>query len=794
MVAAAIRRWVRHIPIPSVFSVLLTSGLALIVVGLALIAAERARALRPVEMEAAQLGFERRDGVAHAAPSTLKDGAYIRITRAKAQWSAAIGVNRVRMRSKDEIDVLRHNHHGASEYSALNISRYKLLTPLVLVPLVVPDTTAGSAPPATNGLQDCYTPLYLALSYAEFRARVCRSDPPGAARLVMPDSRRGMAIPPASEPITLDEMEACAADKVAAAQLVARLWGSAASSEPAPIPSGHAGSEVPAPESWLQLEVVTDFVADGLVSHAKPEGYFYEAVALSSAQNINLRPAEILAFYPDRRPPREQLLAAADLWPGLRAIYLGAAMFGLCGLWLADAALARARRNALRLIPQPQRECEIRQRLQRECPSADLVHVTLVHGTWARQTEWVRPGSKLRCELMEHLGVPVEFSAPEWSGWNQHFSRRAAARRLADALTQHGGEKGLKRPRFVIGHSHGGNVAMIAAQNVKDEHRPTGVVCLATPFLHIKEVGDSERRRLMTRAGSIAVIVLSLGLFAHLFGALDMPAHRASGLADWNSRQRTIQAQNTKGAALMAAAVFCTAVVCILGYRVLRLVCNEIERHIRPTRWDQLQPLPELRVIAVRNASDEATVVLSAVALANWAFDFLWDRIALLVESAARIGQSTRNAASWVCDRQWLAIPVLLVGPPAIIGFWLFLLLEGPSPAGLFLLALTSLPALALVVGYGPYALCAMMGLVLLPLKLISFVIMLPFGVDLALVSLRYQVAVDSCLLGDSCSFVHPPIGFGDADSSPTLAHLVCTDDPRVIASVAEWMRGQLPT
>jgi len=124
--------------------------------------------------------------------------------------------------------------------------------------------------------------------------------------------------------------------------------------------------------------------------------------------------------------------------------------------------------------------------------------ITLVHGTWARRARWTRPGSTIQKHLSQAIPAPkliVEFS---WSGNNSPNAREAASRALGDLvknqLAQH-----PRAEHFVIGHSHGGNVALKALEmeNLFDR---VSVICLSTPFLHI-------RRRFLDRADEFKVVV-----------------------------------------------------------------------------------------------------------------------------------------------------------------------------------------------------------------------------------------------------------------------------------------------
>jgi Alpha/beta hydrolase family len=118
--------------------------------------------------------------------------------------------------------------------------------------------------------------------------------------------------------------------------------------------------------------------------------------------------------------------------------------------------------------------------------------VFLVHGTWPRGLPIVRhvlPQSKvwfdqssqfaglLRSELSPHT---MEFRAFEWSGNNSILDRAEAAKELAKELS----DELQSEDAFliIIGHSHGGNVAVKAAGILGQIDRQL-LVTMGTPFL-----------------------------------------------------------------------------------------------------------------------------------------------------------------------------------------------------------------------------------------------------------------------------------------------------------------------
>jgi hypothetical protein len=123
-------------------------------------------------------------------------------------------------------------------------------------------------------------------------------------------------------------------------------------------------------------------------------------------------------------------------------------------------------------------------RIERGQPARTIV--MLIHGTWAPQAPWTRPGSWFGRQLLETLkryGVTApELHPVDWSGANTHEARAQGSRELSARLRSLYMKSGDNC--FLVGHSHGGNVALHAV--VHDDYvsgSVRGVVTLATPFL-----------------------------------------------------------------------------------------------------------------------------------------------------------------------------------------------------------------------------------------------------------------------------------------------------------------------
>jgi hypothetical protein len=182
--------------------------------------------------------------------------------------------------------------------------------------------------------------------------------------------------------------------------------------------------------------------------------------------------------------------------------------------------------------------------------------VTLVHGTFARNAPWTRPDSPLSVALQ---GSGCHVTRFAWSGRNSHRARMHATQDLVEHLQQQLTEHPRAR-QWVIAHSHGGNVALHATDQLRalrGRRARVTTVALATPFLHARPrtipgwplfiivlfgafLLASAAGTVMTGPRSLAdtVLVAGGGAFAALIALCASGAvlHRRSLGRGWRSR------------------------------------------------------------------------------------------------------------------------------------------------------------------------------------------------------------------------------------------------------------------
>ena len=208
--------------------------------------------------------------------------------------------------------------------------------------------------------------------------------------------------------------------------------------------------------------------------------------------------------------------------------------------------------------------------------------VTLIHGTFARNAAWAQPGSRL-CQAVErHFAGQVQLRRFNWSGRNSFRARESGIAELTqDLATARAQWPGV--PHYLVGHSHGGSVALGAALACEPGD-VDGVVCLATPVL-------TTRRRRFSRG---VRVMIGLGFFVTLvIPWMDMESE--ADLTDFES-------------ALMLAC----AIVAFVWYKAAKKLARKVCA-ARP--YSGLDPA---RVAFIRSPFDEASGVIGVANLLSW--------------------------------------------------------------------------------------------------------------------------------------------------------------------------------
>jgi hypothetical protein len=137
--------------------------------------------------------------------------------------------------------------------------------------------------------------------------------------------------------------------------------------------------------------------------------------------------------------------------------------------------------------------------------------ITLVHGTFAPQAAWTKEDSKLCRFLKERLQGPVRFQRFGWTGTNTHTARIAASEGLrAQVLAEM--KDSPDATHFIIGHSHGGNIALYGTGGSDLDGGLAGIFCLDTPFVCATRRSHNQVLFFLFHALALLLFFIGIGL------------------------------------------------------------------------------------------------------------------------------------------------------------------------------------------------------------------------------------------------------------------------------------------
>jgi len=254
--------------------------------------------------------------------------------------------------------------------------------------------------------------------------------------------------------------------------------------------------------------------------------------------------------------------------------------------------------------------------------------VVLVHGTYQPEAAWTLPTSLLSQEVRRALPDAGLYRF-RWTGRNSHQARLAAGAALRAELTRLRGACDTRRIG-VVTHSHGGNVLMYALG--QGDARVDGAVCMATPFLYVRETGS----RLSFWDRYFIVLITALGLVGLWWAAV--AAWRAGFYID---------------AVLLYA-------FCLVALVVLSAFVTAVARHgTASRRWPLALPtLPQETLLLLRPTGDEAAGGLGAAHLASLVLEAIWRHGRRIVQTLATVALSSiagiaalKLASGWLATR-----------------------------------------------------------------------------------------------------------------------------------------------
>lgn len=249
--------------------------------------------------------------------------------------------------------------------------------------------------------------------------------------------------------------------------------------------------------------------------------------------------------------------------------------------------------------------------------------IILVHGTFAPGARWTRRFSPLVHAINASLDSDQTLVIPfGWSGKNSHRERSAAAKELIGLITD------LRRlhpeARFLlIGHSHGGNVSLMVAAHPAVSDAVLGSVCLATPFLVLRD------RRSALELQGLVVSILAAVIALSILGYLPYEYH--GGLEALLSHAYALDSFWKWPATLAVLALFPLALVIMLSGAAAAFMGagSYMERipRLSSVVWRRLRMPTRLAspVLCVRYKGDEAAAWLRFVATVTSLPFSIWD-------------------------------------------------------------------------------------------------------------------------------------------------------------------------
>ncbi len=433
--------------------------------------------------------------------------------------------------------------------------------------------------------------------------------------------------------------------------------------------------------------------------------------------------------------------------------------------------------------------------------------VVLVHGTWARNAKWTAADSTFSREVLARLPGTYQVRQFAWSGRNSPKERQKAAVRLRDIL------RGLtvefpEAAHFVVGHSHGGNIAVKAVEDIRLAER-VKVVCLSTPFF------PALPRRLATKPAAIGAAfgftLLMVTMLYLWFGLKVGPTREHLDLLE-----RSLEAVIWKHGAWVPVGMSWREIAGGFGVFLLPVLSSTIALATfesvtnRVNSWiNELSANASAKtdLMLVRAVADEASSALATFQffswfiteatrlyavpmerLRNWAFTTIkrivaWEAtpsggryktwyllvfVATLTTTVI-VGQRMQpgSSAGWLQNVVGIHILGVIFAALCTVSILLFV-----PFAVVGTIALLSLPAMELN-----------MSIVILPLLFLVMVVFTPLGYRTVLMSLFFEISVEPCPPGTWKIIQLEP----QSDYSGLL-HSSTYSDPRALSLILSWM------
>jgi pimeloyl-ACP methyl ester carboxylesterase len=418
----------------------------------------------------------------------------------------------------------------------------------------------------------------------------------------------------------------------------------------------------------------------------------------------------------------------------------------------------------------------LRRRVKHDVPAGDdlppTLVVTLIHGTWARTAAWTRTDSTL-CHIVSGAfsSDRVRFVPFTWSGRNSILARHRAAAALA--VTLHAGIAKWPRARHVIvGHSHGGSVALLALHHQDLVDTIAGVVTLSTPFL-------VARPRPLSMVGtlglSVAPALLVVFGLAQIFNLLQL-----TPIID-----RYPVLQGVFGIGFIALAI-------LIVRRAPKLIASIGSSLAAKMEFPEL---PSDRLLIIRAPGDEASAALAVAQMLSFLVSRLFDGSSAVLEAAVETVDKWGRALERFGWRLHVMNSIVIL--TAILAA-----LNAPEagPARLLSNIATWLASIAVLLwsirlreGWSKIIGALVLGAVAVPLPILLAVFALPLGPELAAAALLLEVTAEPTPPGRWTVWqFRPGQSAAGSNSGRRLMHSATYEHEDALGEMVVWMRGRL--
>lgn len=283
--------------------------------------------------------------------------------------------------------------------------------------------------------------------------------------------------------------------------------------------------------------------------------------------------------------------------------------------------------------------------------------VTLVHGTrllpWqARRPDWTEEDSSLCMALQSKL--PVTFRFFGWNGGNSMRARAAAKKDLVQFLRE-GISDSPDAKHFIIAHSHGGNVSLHAACEVDLENVIQGVVCMATPFLHVNRYEGSDFGKPIAKLMKTSPWLV---WFFCLFGLLSFAPRYLKQLGQPESVLLKLIIAVLLFLLFLGISTAAFAMTLAVVDSSRRRLTDWVDATCGGNRWpDRIHP----RLLILRSVADEASGALIAAQFSRWIMRSLSRLISEAPGALLRVLQALLKRGVWFSRFGRLFMPLLMV-------------------------------------------------------------------------------------------------------------------------------------